>query len=69
MHMSNKEKAYLIGGIVGMILGAGTVWLLMNFPEETPKDESKPITGGDVLNITKTAASLIRGLDDFRYRL
>ncbi len=71
MQLTQSEKVKVaIGAIVGAVLGAGTVWTLMQSAPEEPTDEPpKPISAKEILTFTGTAAALIKGLVDFRRRL
>ncbi len=71
MQLTQSEKIKLvIGAIVGAVLGAGTVWTLMQSVPDEPSDEPpKPISAKEILTFTGTAAALIKGLADFRRRL
>jgi hypothetical protein len=69
-NLTKKQKVMILGSLVGAVLGAGTAYLLMTAPSEVkPGEEPKPISGGDILALTGSAAVLIRKLDDFRRRL
>ncbi len=60
------QRGLLIGSLIGAILGAGMAYLLMIAPSDEEGEESKPITGKDLLVLTGTAAALIRKVDDIR---
>lgn len=64
---SNKQQGLFVGALIGAVLGAGAAYLLMTAPSDE-KEEIKPVTSKDLLNLTNTAASLIRKLDDVRRR-
>lgn len=71
MQLTHSEKIKLIvGAIIGAVLGAGTVWTLMQSPAENDENgEPQPISTKEILALTGTAAALIRGLADFRRKL
>ncbi len=69
MQLTQSEKIKLvIGALIGAVLGAGTVWTLMQSPVEDDGD-TQPISTKEILTLTGTAAALIRGLADFRRKL
>jgi hypothetical protein len=66
---SKQQRGLLIGSLIGALLGAGAAYLLMTAPaNSTEGEESEPLTGGELLNLTAAAAVLIRKLDDIRRR-
>ena len=67
MALEPKQRGLLIGALIGAVLGAGMAYLLMIAP--TDEEESKPITGKDLLALTGVAASLIRKVDDVRRKI
>jgi len=64
-----QRNALIIGALVGAILGAGAGWLLVQQAEEASDESRKPISPGDVLKITNSAAALLRQLADLRLRM
>jgi len=67
---SNYQRVLLVGALIGAVLGAGIAYALMVIPKEREEEEEVvPVTANDLLNLTKTAAGLIRGVDDVRRKL
>lgn len=69
MIFSKKQKALLIGALVGAVLGSGTAYLLMTAPADESKKKDEPVTATEILAVTGAAAALIRKFDDFRRKL
>lgn len=67
---AKHRKALLIGASVGALLGAGATWLMIKAPSgSTEGEEPEPITPGEILNLTGSAATLLHLVDNFRRRL
>jgi NhaP-type Na+/H+ or K+/H+ antiporter len=68
--MNKIQKVMLIGSIIGGLLGAGIGYLLMIVPADIEADqEPDPITAGELITLTGAAATVIRRLDELRYKL
>ena len=66
MNLESKQtRGLLIGALIGAILGVGVAHLLLTAPGDDD-EETEPISAGDLLGLTGTAALLIRKLDDVR---
>jgi hypothetical protein len=63
---SKQKRALILGGLIGAILGAGASYLLVTAPSEDI--ERKPLTLGELITLTSSAALVIRRLDDVRRR-
>ncbi len=67
MPLQTKQKHALIaGGLIGAIIGAGAGFLLVTTPSD--EMERKPLTLGELISLTTSAAIVIRRLDDVRRR-
>ena len=70
MELDTKQRLGLAAGaLIGAVLGAGSAFLLLTAPddsEESEEFEREPITGGELLSLTSTAAVLIRKVDNLR---
>ena len=65
MNLESKQtRGLLIGALIGAILGVGAAHLLLTTPGDD--EETEPISAGELLTLTGTAALLIRKLDDVR---
>jgi len=63
-----RQQGLLIGALIGAILGAGTAYLFMSSSSEEGEKDVKPITARELINLTSSAAILIRKFDDLRRR-
>jgi gas vesicle protein len=63
-----QQQGLLVGALIGAVLGAGTAYLLMSGTSEEGAKEVKPIKASELINLTSSAAILIRKLDDLRRR-
>ena len=65
----SKKQILLVGALIGAILGTGAAYLLMTAPAEKPGEELEPVTAADLVELTGSAAVLIRRVDDLRRKL
>jgi len=66
----DQTTKLIIGGLIGALLGAGAAWLLMQAPDGLEEgEEPNPISAGEVITLTGSAATLIRRIDDFRRKM
>lgn len=64
-----QRNALIVGALVGAVLGAGTGWLLAQSVDGNSDEPKKPVRPGDVFSLVRNAASLLRQLDDLRFRM
>ena len=66
---ARHRNALVVGALTGAVLGAGVGWLLAQSASGDSDEPKRPIRPGDVFQIVRNAASLLRQLDDVRHRM